>query len=394
MDTYISYWFLSAVKDTTSEVLYFMGNNIKGLFSWNLLTNEVSLLNSMEDRQFENEMYDCGVISNRKIYFPNRNTDKLAIYNIDTNRITYKDLYEGDVKEIVHYKPELFLGHFVLQGKDNKIFVVCREYPIITVIDTETDNIRHILLKEWDKSFLFLAKDYGEYKGSYYFPALDSNKVLIFNIQDETFECLQLDKCRDMKFSSCLRKDGKLILLSDDSKYIVQYDISTTKTNIIEIALEDLGITDNRRKIKEYNGNYYILPMLNINLNQELTTVYKLDRSFKIVSEKAAFEKYRLKNKWCVFSEYGSEWYFTFDNVHKHKSDAYWSSNVVLLKLNLDSMECEEMDFPIPKGWSKKMMSDKIIAMQTHLNFTYGHETVENDKIALQQLINELLLYM
>lgn len=386
----LSYWFLSAVKDTASEILYFMGNNIKGLFAWDLRRQQVLLLNDMSDRAFANEMYDCGIISGGKLYFPPRNTIEMAVYDISKNEMTYRELYSGEVRDEINYRPELLLGHFIAEGKNGKIYVICREYPIITRIDTYTEEKKYFSIRKTGEKELFLAKSYAQGDGKFFFPSSTQNAVLVFDTEEERISCIRIDKCNDITFSSGLYHEGSLILLSLDSRHIVQYNIATGDTDVFEIELEEQKPT-NMRKIRECNGFYYILPIYDNETEGKLTTIYKLNSSFEIVEKKEAFQKYGTKKKWNVFSEGDNEWYFLYDAALKDAADAYWAQGVILVSMDVNKMECSDIDIPCVSGWSKQMMSDRIAALQTRLNFKFNSVTVENVRVGLRRFLDDVL---
>lgn len=385
-----SYWFISAVKDENINVLYFVGANINGLFSWDLQKSEIILLDDMSDRVFSNQMYADGIMSNGKLYFPPRNTDKLAIYDIAEKKMIYEELYSEKMRKEINYRPELLLGHFVIKGSEREIFVICREYPVVVKIDTYTEKRSYLSVKDIGGEDFFLSRAFAKSDEKIFFPSSTQHLILVLDIKKDELSYISIDECQGMVFSSCLYHKGRLILLSSDSKNIVQYNLTTGSTEIFEIELEEQNL-GNQRKLIEKNGCFLILPLYDNNVEGKLETAYKLNEHFEIIEKNKIFEKYSNKKKWNVFSEENTEWYFLYNATKKDFADMYWAEDVILISVNCETMECKEIEFPCVKGWSEKMMSDKIIALQSRLNFNINSVTLENSRVGLQQLLNDLL---
>ncbi len=384
-----SFWFLNAVEDKETNTLYFFGNNIKGFFSWNIERSEVVLIDDLADRMFENEMYDCGVLHNKKIYYPPRNTQEMAVYDILSGELTFQKLYSDDIANRIKFR-HYFFGHFAFKGSDGTIFFLYREFPVISSYNTN-DNTLNYLMPPSGCEDLKLAKGYAYNEGIYYFPTLNSNKIIVFDSSIKVIDCIEIEVHKGDAFATCTYCDGCLVLLSIDSSRIYRFDIEKGVSGMYELQLENISNSD-RRMIQKRDNHFLVLPMVDVDTNGKMTMTYKLDSEMRIVDQVETFRNYQGLKKWNILSTDDSEWYVLFNATYEDHADAYWTEGMVMGKVNKDSLEFEEMIFSLPNGWTEEMISDRIAFLQSQLNFQAYDLTYENERVGLEQFLQMLLL--
>ena len=384
-----SFWFLNAVEDKETNTLYFFGNNLKGFFSWNRESSEILIIDDLADRAFENEIYDCGILHNKKIYFPPRNTQEMAIYDILSGELVFQKLYSDDVANIIKFRP-FFFGHFAFKGSDGTIFFLYREFPIISSYNSN-DNVWNYLMPPSGCENLKLAKGYAFNEGIYYFPALNTNKIMLFDSNTKVIECIEIEVHKEDAFAACIYSDGCLVLLSIDSSRIYRYEIEKGITRMYELQLEQISNSD-RRTIQKQNDHFLLLPMVDVDTKGKMTMTYKLDSEMRVVDQVETFKNYRELKKWNILSTDDSEWYVLFNATFEDHADAYWTEGMVMGEVNKDSLDFVEMKFPLPNGWTEEMISERIAFFQSQLNFQAYDLTYESERVGLGQFLQMLLL--
>lgn len=395
-----SYWFLTGVLDISTNKVYFFGNNFKGFFLWNMKKNNIKLLDSISKCSFENEMYDCGVIANGRIYFPPRNTDKMAIYDIFHKKLFFKELYLENIKEEINFRPSV-LGHFAIKGRCGKIYFIYRENPAITCYDLEKKEVKYILpinkkrpskyiMGNKESETMILSKGYTEKDGVYYFPASNRSCMLVFDSNNETVRRVTLSKTIQQGYSSCIVDGDEIVLLSNDSHIILKWNLKNHLITIIHVALKNKNICE-RCLIKKHRNYYIILPMLDIDNKGKMSQSYIINKNTgMVIRAYETFKEYSIMKKWNVMSTCGYEWYIFYEGTYGDRADAYWARNLVFGRVNINTMKFETINFPIPDGWTQEMISKKIIRLQSYLNFKAYSTTYENKRVGLNQLIDEI----
>lgn len=387
MDKLWSYWFFSAVKDLNSNTIYFFGNNIKGFFAWDLTNNEVELIDELVDTPVENGMYDYGVIYNDIIYFPPKNANDIAIYEINSRKMRFLNFYTVEILNIIKYNPKLLIGHLILIADDEYVYFACRQYPVVIKFNVRTESFEYIFAEEYPFDEIELSKSFYKKGDLFYLPLINKGAVLVFDIKTGKLSFLIINNDLNNGFTSCIQFDEKLFLLTRDSKYLVEFNLLLKNITNHEINLAK-GSLFNSQMLLKYKEKVYIIP-LNDNIGEGvMRSIYLVDFSTFELLEISVFDNYLPNKKQFVFEDEYYEYFFSFQSTYHEVGDLYWPLELEILKLNMETLMVERIELPCPKGYSGNSISQKVQEEQSEIYIKNFGITNENPRTGLPQFLN------
>lgn len=375
-------WFLAKATDNENNISYFVGANSKGLYRWNHESAEIELINSLDECEYDNEMYDVGVVVNGIVYFPPKNADKMLVYYEKSNKVEFVELYDEEIKKQINFRP-FYFGHLVYKDCDDNIYIFYREYPIVTII--KKDRTQEVVSFDIDENII-LEKIFSEKDGILYFPVSNANYVLSFNTHNKEFELLTFVNEDSLGVSSIICENDRLVMLSHNAKKIITYKFEDKSVEEFELPIADIDKED-LFQIKRQNDSYIIIPLLDIKGRERMKDILVLSQSFALEKSFSIDEKYASSKKWSVESTSDCEWYFLFDSVYYDDGDMFWPQNLRLVSLDYNTLNIDDINYPIPKNFDERAVSEKLISSQIELCRRNNYMLAENDRLGLNDFI-------
>lgn len=382
----LGYWFLADVWDKETNISYFVGANVNGLFAWKHNSNEIELLDNMEDCLYDNELYDCGLIRKNKVFFPPKNTSMLMVYDTDSHKVEYRELYSEEIKKQIDFKPSYF-GHLVYKDGEDNLYFFYREYPIVTILK-ENDTVQIQSLEVADK--IVLQKIYCENDGILYFPTSNTNMIITYDIKLSKFNQIVISN-KIQGFSSCIYDNGYLVLMSADAKHIIKYKIDSAEKTYFRMDIGEIDV-DDLWQIKKQKDRYLIIPFLDVKKEDRMKCLYVLDRNFNITEIKDIDEHYSVMKKWSIKTTPTHEMYALFECVSGDDGDMFWAQNMKMISLDYQTLEIKEIEYPYPKGFRAEMMLERIKKCQVNVCMRYVSMPIyECERINLKDYLDFLI---
>lgn len=381
----MKYWFLSKTVDIKNNSSYFIAANAKGLFKWNHNTNTVKLISDLSECDYDNELYDEGIVRNGIVYFPPKNTTKLLVYDIDNDKVEFEELYSEEIKKQIDFKASYY-GHHVYKSNDD-IYFFDREYPIVTIL--RTDGSKEVKLFNLEKK-ITMEKTFEKRDGILYFPLANSNYIIKFDTNIDEFDTIKINNNDGEGISSVLCEKDRLVMLSKDSKKILTYEFHGGIQNEVKLSMPELE-KDNLYQLKQSKSNYVIMPLLDIKGRDRMNNVFVLDINFKLKETRSIDKVFCQKKKWSVDTYDNEEWYFAFEPVYYDDGDMFWTSNLELISLNYNTFKTTVVDFPMPEGFDEESMSERIISSQSDVLKRLSCINIESDRFGINDFINNFV---
>lgn len=386
MNLQYEYWFTDFVEVPETNKCYFFGANIKGFFCMDKYSGKVVLLDELKEHPYRNDMYGRGIYVNGKIYFPPLKINTLAVFEIQTQKLEFTELYSDELQHKELYCNSVG-GHFIL-NKNDYIYIINRQYPIITRVDTKTMEKKFIVNNQSAETF-YLEIAHNNSGDICYFPQPETNRIFKFDMQNEFFDVIELSEFDNLKISSCYCDNDRLTILPVGECCIYSFEIRTKTCRRYKIEMESAH-SKNRNFITKFEGNYYVLPLVYVSVSPECDYMYKFDDKMNLIEKKEVFGKYKYSNKMSIYNEYGSEWYIFFDIESERHCNIYRSNRVIYAKLELDKLCLTEKDVSLPEGKSKDDISDMIVAAQVKDELNDSGLLFEDELCGLKEYISML----
>lgn len=217
--TYTFFIGLSAYNNS----LYAMQINKNAIVRMDINNGTIHYFDKIQNRAMGyNRMYHFTKVIRDKLYFVPFYDDRIAIYNFLNETYEYHEL---DLKD--EYKSDSTGNFYNMCLHNNKIYLIPFGYRAIVSYDLNTKKTDHcmILSESFPKAIdriLFSNYEFID-DNRIVIPALCSNKVLVFNLENNEFECFHL--ANDKYCFSSIKK------YQDDFYLVVKNDLSVVKWN-------------------------------------------------------------------------------------------------------------------------------------------------------------------
>lgn len=356
MDTY-KYWFVEGAFDSSSHFLYFFGGNVKGFFRMNLKDNKVTLLKSLSDVDFSYEMYGKGIVVDGKVYFPPRNTLKLAIYDIKSDELRFYDIYSE--KQIAEWGiASSIVGYHILQ-KDKFLYFIFRDRAVCVKYNIENNSLTHIVYNNAEE--MVLAVDFEALSDVYYFPLVSANGMLVFDIEKEEFQKYSFTN-ENFAYNSILRQNDNMLLIPIKGNQILIWDTVNKKESsiVIEGFKTDYGYCYNA-VLKDTCT--MLIPLMDVYGDND--DIIVLDENFKIIDKKKIFKQYVDYKKWRIFKIGDDICYIFYKNNNK-----YLTQNGKYVHINLKTLTTIEVDIPLWCG-CENINQEILMSMKKYIDTNY-----------------------
>lgn len=354
------YWFMDTVLDDECKNLYFFAANIRGFFKWNLISNTVQLIDNMNRYPFHNEMYMNGILKNRRVYFPPRMAEQMAVFDLNSNKLSMYDLYDENTAEKIQFHPSLE-GHQIIDGGDEFIFIMYRNAPCCVVWDCKKNRADYIFPEENVEEKIILAKDFTHIGSHYYFASVISNLVVELDIKKKTLDIYKDLLGKEFRYSSIASVDNKVCLITLDATNLIFWEPEKNTVEIKQGVFKGGDYGHNYGLISK-NKKIYIIPLLdNVGDMEKMAVFDTVTEEFTI---KSIFQFYKGYKKWRIFSIDEKQGFLFCKTGAPGYFDLYGLKNAIFVCLDLNNECVEPFTLPLPDGWNEETLNHTVIKCQ------------------------------
>ena len=301
------------------NIYYFINRSSKGLYTFNKETNEVKLRKIIPDID-SIDLYWMAIAVMECIWFiPTRSYEKIVIYNTESEEIellpipNYKDIYQKEVRpfeDCYIFNHEIILIPKCYQGilcidsitkkmniietndidilasdkLENDIYMYCSNNKSVYTFDLLNKEIKRepdINIEEQYNNIIIRNNTI------YFIPEKGNGCVMTYDINNDSYDKIQLPPNNICIYYSCLHDDNNMFLLPYGGNVIIALNFTTNEVSEIEISADAKELCWGKsKKIDE--------SMLAVSESKETPMIILNDsriEEFSIVPEKDYFLK-------------------------------------------------------------------------------------------------------
>ena len=262
----------------TNGCLYYSDWNSNGLFKLNIKDNCTQVIATFESDMIE-RLHEFAFVFNNEIWFiPSDIHEKIAIYNLDKDRIRYLDIPK--YKYVCNNRP--FMGYYIMH---NKVWLFPSSMVAMLEVDLIDETMKyHYLLNENAERELdkrrFIYSSYYVKKDKAYLCPWGEKYITIFDLSHLSIKKINIE-IPQYCYKNIVVKEKEIILFPEKLENgIIAYDIESEKqvkkmclncNNICDIVIENenkVFILPNKEKnaivLHLFKWNYEVINELNI----------------------------------------------------------------------------------------------------------------------------------